>query len=33
MMKIYEESSDRNTILNDFDELDMREQALRDHKT
>jgi len=33
MMKIYEEATDANSILNDFSDLDMREQQLRDHRT
>ena len=31
-MKIYEEASASNTILNDFPYFDEREKALRDHK-
>ncbi|KAM3140207.1 hypothetical protein pb186bvf_007760 [Paramecium bursaria] len=32
MMKIFEEFSDKKSILNDFQELDKREQALRQYK-
>jgi hypothetical protein len=32
MMKIFEDASEANSILNDFSELDLREQHLREHR-